>query len=781
MKVSRAQLQTYFADTLPSSEKLVELLTFHSFEIEGIAHVDGDDIIDVDVLANRSGDCLCHLGIARELSVILSIPLVKDPLRQPHPQPLPATDRVRVAVESPSLCDSYRIALLEGVSVGPSPEWLRQYLTRLGQKSINNVVDATNYVMYELGQPLHAFDADKLGKDEQGEYNIAVQSAKDGESIITLTGDTYTLNKDTLLIYDAVTSTPIGIAGIKGGKHAEVDTNTKTILVEAGHFNYASIRATSQRLKLATDASVRFQNQPPIELTAIALREVVSLIIDIASGTLVGEAIQEVPLPAPYKVGVSLREIHALLGTSYTKEEVVALLTRAQLPFEVIAPRQHICAHAPTLLGKAYKLGARIRYDAPETFDCSSLTAYVYAMSGVAIPRMSVDQYVFGTEVADPQPGDLVFANTGVGTIHYESIEYKKGTKVPVGVDHVGIYMGDGMVLHATGGSGVVSEPLQTSERFTTIVGYRSMLGLGTEDERFVITVPAERRDIRIREDVIEEIGRIAGYRAIASATLPPFDGPVVPHPHHYITHRLRAAFVARGWNEVITSTLLDTGAVELKNALASDKSHLRESLHETLALTAKKNLPHAPLWGGSDIMIFEIGIVFSKEGERLHVAYAAETTQKKREATLRTMLEEGAESIQEVIGDIAAVHQSGNVVEYDITDVSIPEDVAYDFLKETDDVRYQPISQYPFALRDIALWVPNEVSSFEIEDIIRTQAGALLARIDLFDQFEKDGKVSYAYRLVFLSQTKTLTDSEILERMTAITNTLTSLGYTVR
>ncbi len=780
MKVSRAQLQRYFTDALPPTKRLVELLTFHSFEIEGVEHVDGDEVIDVDVLANRSGDCLSHLGIARELSAILSMPLTKDLLRPTEQHSvLSVTDTVHIEVASPSLCDSYRIAHIEGVSVGPSPEWLQQYLTRLGQKSINNVVDATNYIMYELGQPLHAFDAGKLGKDTQGAYTLAVRSAKDGESITTLTGDTYTLTNDTLLICDGVTDTPIAIAGIKGGKHAEVDMNTKTILVEAGHFNYVSVRATSQRLRLATDASVRFQNQPPVELTAIALREVVSLIIDIAGGTLVGEALQEEKIPTPYKVGVSLDEVNSLLGTSYSATEVTSVFDRLKFSYSVVVPRNNVVTLSQKFLGKRYKRGARIRIDAPEVFDCSSLTAYVYAASGVAIPRISVDQYVFGREVTDPQAGDLVFANTNLGTIHYESIEYKKGTKVLPGVDHVGIYMGDGKVLHATESKGVVMELLSESEQFRTIVGYRSMLA--REDDRFVVSVPFERRDIRIPEDVIEEIGRISGYRAIESAYLATTDEPIIPHPHHYTAHRLRTAFTSRGWNEVITSTLLDKGVVELKNALASDKSHLRDSLLETLTLTAKKNLPNAPLWGGSDIKIFEIGIVFGKEGERLHVAYAVETSQKKRDAAMHAMLEEGAQIVKEVLEDVTQVQASAQGVELDITDSGMPHGAAYEFLMERSDVRYEPISQYPFALRDIALWVPKEVSSQNIEGVIREKAGALLSRIDLFDQFEKDGKVSYAYRLVFLSHAKTLTDVEILACMTAITNSLTDMGYTVR
>src|SRR3989338_2892249 len=159
MKISRAWLQRYFEKELPSAEALADSLTFHAFEIESIEN----DILDVKVTANRGHDCLSHRGIAKELSAILQLPMKSDPLRH-DVQLEPKYADISVHIENAALCPRYIAAYIKGVKVGPSPEWLRKHLESIGQKSINNIVDATNFVMFDLGQPLHAFDAGKLHK-----------------------------------------------------------------------------------------------------------------------------------------------------------------------------------------------------------------------------------------------------------------------------------------------------------------------------------------------------------------------------------------------------------------------------------------------------------------------------------------------------------------------------------------------------------------------------------------------------------------------------------------
>jgi len=165
MKVSYAWLKEYLGESLPPPSELEELVTFHSFEIEGVDDVNGDVVIDVDVLPNRSSDCLSHIGIAREIATIIKRTLRKDPLRTPLAKIKPTNELV-VNIEEPKLCTRFSAVVVKGVKVGPSPAWLKERLEALGQKSINNIVDATNYVMFDLGQPLHAFDAGKIEKME---------------------------------------------------------------------------------------------------------------------------------------------------------------------------------------------------------------------------------------------------------------------------------------------------------------------------------------------------------------------------------------------------------------------------------------------------------------------------------------------------------------------------------------------------------------------------------------------------------------------------------------
>jgi phenylalanyl-tRNA synthetase beta chain len=318
MKVSRAWLQNYFSAPLPEGQALADLFTSHSFEVDDMA----GDLLDLKVLPDRAGYALSHRGIAYELAAALGTPLVNDPLSAPLPA-LKETPALSVSVDDAARSGRYSAALVRGVTVGPSPAWLKSALESVGQRSINNVVDATNYVMLNVGQPLHAFDAGKLAKSaESGGMSIRVRAAHAGEKIETLTGDVYALSGRETLIVDGVSDAALGIAGIKGGKAAEVTAATTDLIIEAAHFDAARTRRTAQALKLFTEASLRFQNSPSPRLTDYGMRDVLALITSIAGGTVEGAASSGAPHAPLPSIASSLSRINGLLGSSFTNEEV---------------------------------------------------------------------------------------------------------------------------------------------------------------------------------------------------------------------------------------------------------------------------------------------------------------------------------------------------------------------------------------------------------------------------------------------------------------------------
>lgn len=331
MKVSLKWLQTYFDEPLPSVEKVANTLTFHAFEIEEFS----GDRIDVKVLPNRAADCLSHRGLAKELSAILDIPLKNDPLSDSLSEFL-KTDDLTITIENSHKCMRFVGAVMKGVKVGPSPIWLKEALEAVGQRSINNVVDATNYVMLDIGKPLHAYDAGKLVK-KNGIYHIAVRDAKDGEHITTLSGEEYTLTPATVCITDENANNVIGIGGIKGGNVAEVTTDTTDLIIESANFDGTSIRRAAQSLKLFTDASLRFQNRLPSELAAYGMRDVLALIKKVAGGEVVG-VVDEYPNRSKHidTVSVSLAKINHVLGSNFSSEDVTQVFRRLALPYMVV-------------------------------------------------------------------------------------------------------------------------------------------------------------------------------------------------------------------------------------------------------------------------------------------------------------------------------------------------------------------------------------------------------------------------------------------------------------
>ena len=327
MQFSFNWLQSFFDKKLPQPKKLAEVLTLHSFEtkvMKGIELPSGvkDVIFDIDVLPDRAHDCFSHLGIAKEISAILKIPLKSE--EQPKLKTLNREpgNFLSLEVQEPELCRRYIAAVMLGIKVKPSPDWMQERLLSVGQKPINNIVDCANYVMLEMGQPLHAFDMDKLNP-----VKIIVRKAAKGEKITTLDNKDFKLDEDMLVIADY--KVPLAIAGIKGGKKAEIDKKTKNIIIESANFEPSNIRRTSQKLGLRTGASTGFENEISPEIALSAVKRAMTLIQETAGGEIIAEKTDFYPkkFKAP-KISFDIKDVQKLLGFLIPEKEIVSILKR---------------------------------------------------------------------------------------------------------------------------------------------------------------------------------------------------------------------------------------------------------------------------------------------------------------------------------------------------------------------------------------------------------------------------------------------------------------------
>lgn len=591
MKISKLWLDKFFDAPLPEAQALADALTFHAFEIDGIETVGQDQVLDVKVTPNRGHDALSHRGIAKELSAILKIPLAHDPFKTAS-DISKKTSAVSVTLQS-ELCRRYIAGYVTGVKVGPSPQWLRERLEAIGQRSINNVVDATNFVMFNTGQPLHAFDAGKLGS-----LALGVRPAKEGESMMALDKKSYTLNPSMLVI--TAGDAPVGIAGVKGGMPAAIDEHTVDIIIESANFDGVSVRKTAQALKLRTDASARFEQGLSPDLAAKGMEGMLEFVAHLTGGTVEG-FVDVYPSPQPpLYAHVSVEKVQSILGTSLTAADIADAFVR---------------------------------------------------------------------------------------------------------------------------------------------------LGLGYKEEAgvFQVSVPFERLDLVIPEDLIEEVVRIVGYDKIPATPLPPFSGAVEINQNFAAAERARAELTAQGYSEVYTSVFADKGAVTVLNKVDSVRPALRESLLPGLTEALAKNKPNKDLLGLKEVKLFEIGTVWSGGKEMVMLG----TITEKQKAEERPLAPAEAS--------------------------------AYEALPLSAAQRFEAFSKYPYIVRDIALWVPEGTDAAAVHALIQQEAGALAHKVSLFDTFTKAGRTSLAFRIIFQSFERTLTEEEAAQAMARVTEAARAKGFEVR
>jgi len=308
-----------FVDLKAPAADLRARLSLSGIAVDSIEESAAGPVLDAEITANRP-DCLGHLGVAREAAAIYRLP-VKSLQPKFKEAPEKAADATRVEIEAPDLCGRFTARVLRGVKVEPSPDWLRQRLEAIDQKSINNVVDISNYVMFELGHPLHAFDFDKLD-----ERRIVVRRARQGEKIRTLDGLERKLEKDMCVVADATRA--VGIGGVMGGADTEISFSTRNILLECAWFDPIAVRRTSKALGLRTEASYRFERGADPEMAELASRRAAELIQQLGGGDILAGVVDVYPrLEPPRKIELSRKELLRVMGADVSDREIEDILS----------------------------------------------------------------------------------------------------------------------------------------------------------------------------------------------------------------------------------------------------------------------------------------------------------------------------------------------------------------------------------------------------------------------------------------------------------------------
>jgi phenylalanyl-tRNA synthetase beta chain len=308
-----------FVDAVAPAVELRSRLSLAGISVDSLEESGAGPVLDVEVTANRP-DCLGHYGLAREVAAIYRLP-VKPLAPKFKESGGNVSAAARVEIEAPELCGRFTARVIRGVKVQPSPQWLRQRLEAIGQNSINNVVDVTNYVMFELGQPMHAYDLDKLSGGK-----IVARRARAGEKMRTLDGAERTLTKDMCVIADGARA--VGVAGVMGGAESEIGFASRNLLLEAAWFDPVSVRRASKALGLRTEASYRFERGADPEMAEMASRRAAELIQQLAGGEVLEGVLDVYPgRAAAPAIELSRQELLRVMGADVPDRDIEEILT----------------------------------------------------------------------------------------------------------------------------------------------------------------------------------------------------------------------------------------------------------------------------------------------------------------------------------------------------------------------------------------------------------------------------------------------------------------------
>ncbi len=627
------QLLRQLVPAIKSVDQIVDALTMHAFEVDSI---DGDTI-DIKLLPNRYSDAGSHWGMAREIAAILgtkaSIPKVNNPKSA-------TLGGVALAVEIPKeSCTRIMARYFDDIKIAPSPEWMQRVLISCGMRPINNLVDITNYVTLETGQPLHALDFQKM---EGGK--LVVRFAKDKESVTLLDGAKFVLDAETMVLAD--TQDPLDIAGIKGGRKAEIVADTKTILLTAANFDGPSIYRASKKYGVATDASQRFAHNISSTLIPDAIARASELLVELC-GAKAGECIDAIKV----------------------RPRVVTL-----------------------------------------KFDHDQFAA----LTGMKMPKAKA-------------------------------------------------------------------------------LGYLKALGFAVKGN--MVTAPQARTDIERFEDLVDEIVRLVGYDALPAT--PPHVS-LRPTAHSDIVNMkdcIRSVMTRLSFLEAYNYSFVATPAAnsaQVQNPISADFAYLRTNLITHLVQNVVDNFKNA-----DHVRFFELGHIFERDGEKITERSALGLAIGNKSVAPMAECRGVVEALLKRLGIIDAtfvpvgktdIHvESGGKMLGMLHAMSAQKikyaavaqfDVAQLIAATENEREYKAIIKYPNVVRDISMVVSSATPVGVLLEAIQSASPTLIEDVDLIDYFENEQKIgraqkSVTFRIIFQSEERTLTDSEVNVMMEKITTLL--------
>ena len=744
-----------------------------------------DVLFDLEVNPNRP-DAMSVAGVARDLAARLGVPFA---MLQPEVAEVgEAAEQVTITIEEPDFCRHFTVRTMRDVRVGSSPVWLARRLLALGMRPVNSIVDISNFVMLELGQPSHAFDLDSINRN-----TLAVRMARDGEQLVTLDGETRTLSAQDGLIVGSEDE-PLSLAGVMGGASTEISEATKTALIEAAWWDPMTISRTSRRLGLRSEASARFERGVDPEIAELALLRFAELAAQVGTASLApGTVIAKGSEPASLPVRVRVNRVNAMLGTELAGEEMAGLLE--PMGFEVGGPDG----------------------EGGESDDASGIASVKQNDAAEDASAIAGDEQNDAagdaSQIAGAEPGDGADGEKAILSVSIPSWRPDCATEIDI-VEEVGRahgYSRIAKVVPLFDQRGGLS-PSQQLRRKTAdmLVGMglsevMSLPFLAPEDLRdedrsdaIVVTNPLVSEESVMRQSLREGMTKIAAYnhaRRIADARLFEIG--------HVFSAEFAEVFAGEGGAEGQGEA--DETAERSSEGKGAEGEGLGERGSEGGSLPQESEHIGVLLCGaeaGEAVEIWlklchSLGVagasVRNNEQPGLHPTRSGELLIAGGEGSRKTVSTVGAEGeVLGVIGD--AVGVVGEVDPQVLEQLDIPAPVAYfeanlsrvlEAIEHQHTPPYAAPTKFPSSDIDLAFAVSDQMPAGDLKAVLEDAAGECLASIVLFDIFRGkqlgEGMRSLAFRLRFEAPDRTLTDEEVAKARQRCIEAAKSAGASLR